>query len=186
MATVAHTKNVALLTFLFLCLACPVVMGLRERKLSATLLDGYPDDFETDPFIRVGKKLYHFGQSQVSWFKANLICQSMGGVLASFDNPEEIEELSEHLKSNYPNDRWWWLSGSDLHSEGDFYWYGTGERMLYADWAGVQPDNAGGNEHCVHLWYKEPKYQMNDWKCRMNAFYICQTKKPTTVVVSVF
>ncbi|XP_061391683.1 C-type lectin 37Db-like [Musca vetustissima] len=186
MATEAHSKNVALMTFLLLCLASPVVMGSRERKISAKLLQGYPDDFKLDPFIRVGKKLYHFGQSKVSWYKANVICRSMGGDLASFDSAEEIKELSDHLKSKFPRDRWWWLSGSDLHSEGDFLWYRTGERIQYADWTRGQPDNAGGKENCVHLWYREPKYEMNDWVCKLDAFYICQANKPTTVVVSVY
>ncbi|XP_011295052.2 C-type lectin 37Db isoform X2 [Musca domestica] len=165
---------------------CPVVIGSRTQKVSATILEGYPDQLEVTPFTRVGNKLYHVGQSKVSWFKANLICRSMGGYLASFDNQQEFQELSDHLIANYPTDRWWWISGSDLDSEGNFYWYRTGEPVKYADWSDKQPDNAGGNENCMHLWYQSTKYQMNDWICKKDAFYICEADKPTTVVVSVF
>ncbi|XP_073841187.1 C-type lectin 37Db-like [Musca autumnalis] len=175
------------LMFCLLCfMVCPFGTGSRTPKISATVLEDYPDELEVSPFTRVGKKLYHIGQSKVSWFKANLICRSMGGYLASFDNQQEFNELSEHLKTNYPTDRWLWISGSDLHSEGQFYYYRTGEPMKYAAWSSGQPDNAGGHEDCVHLWYRNSKYEMNDWMCNQGAFYICEADKPSTVVVSVF
>ncbi|KAI8120430.1 C-type lectin 37Da [Lucilia cuprina] len=84
------------------------------------------------------------------------------------------------------DDRWWWLSGSDTDSEGDFYWYKNGERISYADWSAGQPDNYGGHENCVHLWYIKPKYQMNDWVCHEKAYYVCEADKPKTIVLSVF
>lgn len=110
----------------------------------------------------------------------------MGGYLASFDSAEDLTALSDYMIAKYPTDRWWWLSGSDLDSEGDFYWYRTGERISYADWSTGQPDNAGGHENCVHLWYQKPKYQMNDWICNQSAYYICEADKPKTIVVSVY
>ncbi|XP_013103161.1 C-type lectin 37Db [Stomoxys calcitrans] len=173
---------------IFILLGCgSIVLGVqRGPRISTTVLEGYPDELNVSPFTKVGKKLYNFGQSKVSWFQANLICRSMGGYLASIENQNEMSELSDYLKANYPTDRWWWLSGSDLQGEGDFYWYRTGERLTYTDWSIGQPDNAGGSENCVHLWYKDPKFQMNDWICSQAAFYICEADKPTTVVVSVF
>ncbi|XP_075155307.1 C-type lectin 37Db-like [Haematobia irritans] len=162
------------------------VLAVRPPKIQTTVLEAYPDEIDVTPFTKVGRKLYHFGQSKVSWFKANLICRTLGGYLASFDTQAELTALSDHLKANYPTDRWWWLSGSDLHGEGDFHWYRTGERLTYADWSAGQPDNAGGNEHCVHLWFVTNKFQMNDWICNQAAYYICEADKPNTVVVSIF
>ncbi|KNC23257.1 hypothetical protein FF38_04176 [Lucilia cuprina] len=110
----------------------------------------------------------------------------MGGSLASIDSQNEMSALSNYLIDKYPLDRWWWLSGSDTDSEGDFYWYKNGERISYADWSAGQPDNYGGHENCVHLWYIKPKYQMNDWVCHEKAYYVCEADKPKTIVLSVF
>ncbi|XP_073831758.1 C-type lectin 37Db-like [Musca autumnalis] len=178
------------LMFCLLCfMACHFGTGSRTPNVTATVLENYPDNLEVSPFTRLGQKLYHIGESKVNWFKANLICRGMGGYLASFDNQQEFNELSEHLKTNYPTDRWFWISGSDLHSEGQFYYYRTGEPMKYAAWTSAQPDNGsnkGEGEDCVHLWYKNSTYEMNDWICSQDAFYICEADKPTTILVTVF
>ncbi|XP_065363720.1 C-type lectin 37Db-like [Calliphora vicina] len=163
-----------------------VTLATHTPQVSTTILDGFPNDLNIHPFVNVGNKLYHFGQSKVTWYKAFLICRSLGGFLASFDNQQELAALSDYMVGKYPLDRWWWLSGSDQDSEGDFYWYRTGERISYADWSGGQPDNAGGHENCVHLWYQNPKYQMNDWMCNQPAYYVCEADKPKTIAVSVF
>ena len=110
----------------------------------------------------------------------------MDGFLASVDSQEEMSQLSSYMAAKYPTDRWWWISGSDLDHEGDFYWYRTGERISYADWSHGQPDNAGGHENCVHLWYQKTKYQMNDWMCNQQAYYVCEADKPKTIAVSFF
>uniref|UniRef100_A0A1I8M6G8 C-type lectin domain-containing protein n=1 Tax=Musca domestica TaxID=7370 RepID=A0A1I8M6G8_MUSDO len=168
---------------LLLSFICPIVIGSHTRKVTLNKLKGNPEE---PVFTKIGNKQYHFGQVKVSWFKAYLICRSMGGYLASFDNRQEFQELSDHLEDYYPTDRWWWISGSDLHSEGNFYWYRTGKPVKYAEWSLGQPDNAGGNEDCMHLWYSMYKYRMNDWNCNMDAFYICEADSPKTVIVSSF
>ncbi|KNC31948.1 hypothetical protein FF38_04047 [Lucilia cuprina] len=172
-----------------ICIALVVAsttLAGHTPQVSTSILDGFADDLNIQPFVRVGEKLYHFGQSKVSWHKAFLICRSMGGFLASFHSQDELTALSNYMIDKYPLDRWWWLSGSDTDSEGDFYWYKTGERISYADWSSGQPDNNGGHENCVHLWYIKPKYQMNDWRCNQLAYYVCEADKPKTIVVSVF
>ncbi|KAM7347873.1 LOW QUALITY PROTEIN: C-type lectin 37Da-like [Cochliomyia hominivorax] len=142
-------------------------------------------DLKTERFVEIGNKFYHFGENKTSWYKALLICRSLGSFLVSFDSAEEITALSNYLIANYPTDKWW-ISGSDLHAEGDFYWYRTGKPIIYADWSIGQPDNGGGRENCAHLWYKKPKYQMNDWICTQSAYYVCEADMPKTLAISVF
>lgn len=110
----------------------------------------------------------------------------MGGFLASFDSADELTALSKHLAISYPTDRWWWISGSDLDTFHEWYWYRSGERINYTDWATGQPDNNGGNEHCVNLWYNGKKFQMNDWKCYQKTFFICEADKPKRFDMSLF
>ncbi|XP_019894579.2 C-type lectin 37Db-like [Musca domestica] len=86
-----------LLTFI-----CPVVIASGSPNL-----EGYPDQLKLSKFTRVGNKLYHFSRSKANWFKANLICRSMGGYLAAFDNQQEFEELTDYLENEYSTYRWW-------------------------------------------------------------------------------
>ncbi|KNC23256.1 hypothetical protein FF38_04175 [Lucilia cuprina] len=170
--------------YLFLSFTSTALAG-RENSVSSCVLDGYEDDFKLEPFTKVGKHFYYFGQAKVTWYKAFLICRSLGGFLASLESQEELNAISNYLIANYPLDRWWWLSGSDVDSEGNFYCYNTGERMKFFDWSEGQPDNYG-EEHCVHLWFIKTKYQMNDWWCTRAAYYICKATKPKTIVLSVY
>ncbi|XP_061388400.1 polyserase-2-like, partial [Musca vetustissima] len=66
MATEAHSKNVALMAFLLLCLTSPDVMGSRERKLSATISEGTlpPDASFRDAIPSKESKI--IGGSQIS------------------------------------------------------------------------------------------------------------------------
>ncbi|TMW51246.1 hypothetical protein DOY81_003677 [Sarcophaga bullata] len=170
-----------------LCLCLMIVIHAdHETQLATQLLDEFPRDLNISPFVRVGKKLYHFGYSKVSWFKASLICRALGGFLASINDKEEMSQLSDYLNANYPPGNLWWISGSDIDQEGVFYWYRTGERFTYANWSPGQPDNGGGNEHCVHLWSRNAKYEMNDWVCNGQAYYVCEADKPKTVAISMF
>ncbi|XP_037810565.1 C-type lectin 37Db-like [Lucilia sericata] len=133
-------------------------------------------------FKKLGNKAYHFGQSKVSWYKATIICRSLGGYLASIDTQQELKDLSNLLTSTYGTDRTWWLSGSDQDSEDDFYWYSTGRRLGYADWAPNQPDNKNGDENCIYLEYRRPSFQMYDGKCDRKMYYICENKSKTIVL----
>ena len=46
-----------------------------------------------------------------------------------------------------------WTSGCDFAGKKDFYWWGSGKRVTYAEWWPTQPDNCGGNEYCILLGY---------------------------------
>lgn len=104
----------------------------------------------------------------------------MGGFLASIDSADEFSASSQHLSNKYPSDRWWWLSGSDLNKQSDWYWYSTGKRISYTNWSSGQPDNAGGIEHCMNLWYMNNKHEMNDLDCNRDIFFICEADKSKT------
>ncbi|KAM7341807.1 C-type lectin 37Db-like [Cochliomyia hominivorax] len=151
-------------------------------EYSATVSNVFLGEPLDKSFKKVGNKAYHFGQNKVSWFKALLICRSVGGHLTSIDSQNELKELSSYLVSKFGTNRIWWLSGSDQESEGDFFWYSTGRRFEYADWALNQPDNKNNDEDCVYLEHTRPSYQMFDGKCNRTAYYICESNTKTIVL----
>ncbi|XP_037810586.1 C-type lectin 37Db-like [Lucilia sericata] len=164
-----------ILKFYFILTIIPLTWTTHTPQLAT--LEDFPDNRSELPLVKVENKYYFFGQFKVNWYEAFLICRSMDAFLASYNSPQELSTLSKYLIANYPLDHWWWLSGTDQQLEGDFFWFSTGKRIFYADWSAGQPDNNGGNENCVHLWYKERKYQMNDWVCNRLAYYICDLEK---------
>lgn len=63
-----------------------------------------------------------------------------------------------------------WTSGTDLGSEGHFYWSSTGDDFTStAPWRSI-PNNINDNEHCVELFYDK---ELNDNNCETNHNYIC-------------
>ena len=65
-----------------------------------------------------------------------------------------------------------WLGASDLDTEGTFVWesgaFFPNEGGPTAFWQGNQPDNAGGREHCLHLW-PSFGYTWNDYPCDITS-----------------
>lgn len=63
-----------------------------------------------------------------------------------------------------------WTSGTDLGSEGHFYWSSTGKDFTSAaPWRSI-PNNINNNEHCVELFYDK---ELNDNDCKTRHSYIC-------------
>lgn len=48
---------------------------------------------------------------------------------------------------------------------------------LHTDWAGNQPDNANGIEHCVNLGINTNEiYLWSDIDCKVSSRYLCEEK----------
>ncbi|XP_065353556.1 CD209 antigen-like protein E [Cloeon dipterum] len=111
-----------------------------------------------------------------SWFMADKFCKSNGLELASVETIEESDALIAAFGSS--SDRFW-LSGTDLGSEGVFYWSGVGQ-FIDAFWyfEDGQPDNANGNENCVqyfvHPDFSDATYKWNDHECNAPFRFVCE------------
>jgi len=56
-----------------------------------------------------------------------------------------------------------WLGANDIQSEGNFVWESSGAPLTFFNWAINEPNNAAGDEGCMHfygngLW--------NDYNCQ--------------------
>jgi hypothetical protein len=72
-----------------------------------------------------------------------------------------------------------WLSGTDLGSEGYFYWAGTGQPLgLFSDcWMPGMPDNFRNKEHCLQFKFSakfEQGLLWNDNLCEKKNRFICE------------
>lgn len=68
-----------------------------------------------------------------------------------------------------------WTSGVDVFTPRDFYWDATGVSFneTYTNWGPTEPNNEGGNEHCIDL-YSNINYKWNDHSCVKERYFICE------------
>ncbi|XP_058825863.1 C-type lectin 37Da-like [Topomyia yanbarensis] len=116
---------------------------------------------------------YHIPDVTANWYKASEYCNSIGMRLAVISSNQQQDNLVAMIKSSskYNTAKMEiWIGGSDLAKEGEFIWQSTGAKIGYANWNKKQPDNAGGNEHCVqirHIPAVNWNWHWNDRDCKV-------------------
>jgi hypothetical protein len=75
------------------------------------------------------------------------------------------------IKLGSTKDHSFWTGGTDLGSEGKFYWTYSGEAFNYTCFDNNQPDNLAGKENCLHLWNGN---KWNDNDCASKFRFICE------------
>ncbi|XP_039949396.1 C-type lectin 37Db-like [Bactrocera tryoni] len=134
---------------------------------------------ETQPFIEIGSKYYLINTAtNMNWFSAVLYCRNYDSDLVVIESEAEMNALSFYLTTNGHIERHFWLGATDLADEGKFMSLKDGRPMLYAKWSGGQPDNAGQNEDCLHLWPVNNIFRMNDENCMAQHYAICELRQP--------
>ncbi|XP_065348734.1 C-type lectin domain family 4 member K-like [Cloeon dipterum] len=111
-----------------------------------------------------------------NWFMASKFCESKGLKLVSIESEAENTAIVGAIGNTNEN---YWLSGTDLGSEGKFYWSATGKDIKgFTFYSRGQPDNNKRNEHCLHFWndpfIKPPVARWNDYPCGLACRFICE------------
>ncbi|XP_034485953.1 C-type lectin 37Db-like [Drosophila innubila] len=136
------------------------------------------DKGETQSYQRIGEKYYFLGEKMSTWFESAHLCRQFGGDLALIESAKEMDAISTFLKNRrYENIRIW-TSGNDLVEIHKFASLTNGLPLSFTSWSVGQPDNPG-IERCVHLWFKDGAFRMNNWDCPGKAFYLCQRQNYT-------
>ncbi|KAM8708779.1 hypothetical protein ACLKA7_015706 [Drosophila subpalustris] len=154
-------------------------------KLEFSQSYGITDDFyaETRPFKKVLEKYYYIEkEGKLNWFAALHKCRELGGDLVNFENDNELNAVLNELNKS----KCYWIDLTDLVVDRKFHSITTGHPLSFQRWGRREPNNLGGNEHCVQLVaYHRKTFSMNDNKCHNQCFFICETKLPlqTNIVV---
>ncbi|XP_023169285.2 C-type lectin 37Db-like [Drosophila hydei] len=159
-------------SFLIALLLCPTLYLCSAGDTLSVTCDGNSQQ----TYFKVNTKYYFIWHTNVSWFNAIHICRRLGGDLALIESASEMQSISNYLISQGYGNTWLWTSGNDLVQNRKFLSVTSGMPLPYTEWSGGQPDNAGGNEHCVHLWLRNNSFRMNDWICSSPAQVLCQSQ----------
>ncbi|XP_039630077.1 deleted in malignant brain tumors 1 protein-like [Polypterus senegalus] len=119
-------------------------------------------------------RCYKFFTGKKSWIDAELHCLSLGGNLASVLNSSANKFITSLIKSRDVTSPVTWLGGSDAVRESTWLWT-DGSRWNYSNWNSGDPNNAGGNEKCIHINFKV-QGGWNDKDCTELYPFVCVKK----------
>lgn len=121
-----------------------------------------------------GTHCYTAGTGLVLWSDGQAACETMGAHLATIHSADE-GALVWSLRADT-------MSGAHIglfemaNAEGSWSWV-TGEPFIYRAWGAMQPDDAGLNEDCAHMW-SAGAGQWNDNVCSTAADgYVCEREQ---------
>ncbi|KAF7689756.1 hypothetical protein HF521_013109 [Silurus meridionalis] len=119
---------------------------------------------------------YHFVNEKKTWREAQTYCRDKYTDLATIRNMDEMKKLNITLKNKTAKLAW---IGLKIESVGEWKWslanqtfYRDGD--TYRNWSSGEPNNHGGNEHCVDIaktgfWY--------DCRCDLMLPFVCYEGK---------
>ncbi|HWW01022.1 MAG TPA: C-type lectin domain-containing protein [Candidatus Acidoferrum sp.] len=102
--------------------------------------------------------------SNADWTDSEAEAVSLGGHLATVRSHEEQDWIFNTFGSYGGQQRLLWIGLNDTNQLLDFMWV-SGEPLIYTNWASGEPNNAGGVERYVAMYY--PNFNQpgtwNDW-----------------------
>ncbi|KAI8035393.1 C-type lectin 37Db-like [Drosophila gunungcola] len=123
---------------------------------------------ETRKFEQIGARRFYISDKHFpdSLPVAEGICRQMGGSLVAIKDQDELDAINAKVNNNTR----FWLGINDRKNNGTYVSQATGKVAPFLKWRSGEPNNKGGDEHCVELLDGE----MNDVPCSMHLFTICQ------------
>lgn len=127
---------------------------------------------EMTPCSEVGDSCYCFSKTQKNWTDAYDYCEKHNMSLLSFETQEESQRIGDYIKqSGLPQD-FYWTSGKDDTSEGNWVWASIQENVTFENWRANQPDG-GQKENCLYL-HSRDEFKWGDWLCHLAEQFICE------------
>lgn len=109
-----------------------------------------------------------------NWSEAVSMCTELGGYLVEIESAQEqqflrnyaIHQLHIQQGGTFGNGSFW-IGGTDMLVEGNWFWLSTKQNFLYTDWyADTKEPNGGINENCAHLG-SHVQFHWNDAECHL-------------------
>uniref|UniRef100_A0A3B3WP01 C-type lectin domain-containing protein n=1 Tax=Poecilia mexicana TaxID=48701 RepID=A0A3B3WP01_9TELE len=120
-------------------------------------------------WTQFGSRCFIFYYQYMKWSDAEKFCISIGGNLASIHSSDENTFVSDMI-NRASGSRNTWIGGHDAVDERRWLW-SDGSSFEYAHWYSNQPDNSGGNQHCLEINYGGDYW--NDMPCTYTRPFVC-------------
>jgi len=120
-------------------------------------------------------RCYKYISTDMTWAEAELQCLSEGANLVSIHSLAEQEFVKSLIKNFDHIEGFTWIGLSDIHYKGRYMW-SDGSRVDTFFWTTGEPNNANGNENCVHI----NNGGWNDIRCSYYYPSVCATRSSCT------
>ncbi|KAK1879694.1 Lactose-binding lectin l-2 [Dissostichus eleginoides] len=117
-------------------------------------------------------RCYKYIGTQATWARAELQCVSQGGNLVSIHSRAEEDFVKLLIKLSDPAEGITWIGLSDIYEQGRWVW-SDGCAAKYFFWKQGEPNNQGGNEHCV---FNNWSGKWNDTPCSLTLPSVCASR----------
>ncbi|XP_055308599.1 lectin subunit alpha-like [Sitodiplosis mosellana] len=149
--------------------------GFQEYNGQREKTDKYYRDDGTMPMVN---GFYFNKYDNYNWHEAAEFCMYHGMQLVTFNTRYE-ECLFEKAIAKLGwtgRDINFWIGGTNSGNfdNKNYMWMSNGEPFKYTHWGQNQPDNNGGNEHCVE-WVNYNK-NWNDRDCNKHIWSVCEKR----------
>uniref|UniRef100_A0A1I8PCT8 C-type lectin domain-containing protein n=1 Tax=Stomoxys calcitrans TaxID=35570 RepID=A0A1I8PCT8_STOCA len=120
-------------------------------------------------------------EPKYNWFEAVHECGRRGYQLVEVHDGDKHNTLLKSLNTFLGKSTDLWLGANDQFNDDRdlkrlFYWTSSGKRMTFSNWSNDNPNNDGGQEHCVHTWEKADNFGWNDIVCTYKMGYVCEER----------
>ena len=111
-----------------------------------------------------------------TWPDANTYCQEQeNATLVEILTEEQLEliQMELYVLENESGAHQWWIGGTDMGNEGDWFWIKSKEPVAEFIWHQGQPAQ-GFKGDCAALWSGGYNYEGDDNSCTRLLYPICQ------------
>jgi len=112
------------------------------------------------PYLNTDNNHYYYFLDPTTWSDAEAQAQSLGGHLATINDPGENTWITDTLLPFIEGDVW--IGLSDTESEGSFEW-SSGAPVNYSNWGGNEPNNSGDEDFTVLTGTDNPFLDPGEW-----------------------
>lgn len=114
---------------------------------------------------------YEVINARMTWNEAKAYCENLGGYLATVESQEEYNKIID--LANASGRKVLWL-GAQKNVNQSFEWI-TGESFHYSFWLSGEPNNEGGNENCLVMFYVNEQWVWADVPNDISPYYAAET-----------
>lgn len=118
-------------------------------------------------------RTFYISSAQGNWFQARQTCLQMNMRLTSITSSEVQEFAEEIISAAGHGGEYFWTSGNDLASMGEFYW-DNDQPFDYLNWRNQDTNATTTAQHCVVLLDESEGYRWMNVPCTNDHFFICE------------
>ncbi|XP_074624200.1 uncharacterized protein LOC141882148 isoform X4 [Acropora palmata] len=122
-------------------------------------------------WVFYGSSCYLFSDVRKKWADAKTTCRQLGGTLLKIDDANEQHFITWKQTKNW---RTRWIGLTDSFLEGSYRWESDKSPVNYTHWAKKEPNDFGGVEDCVAVYWGGLAGFWNDDYCYSEHYYICE------------